>query len=59
MADDPKLKNLVEIYLKNKEQKLRNIVFDANTTEGGEIKQSVSFKCLFFQSGVYRTTSKC
>ena len=48
IAEDPKLKNLVEIYLKNKERKLRNIVFDANTTEGGEIKRSVPFKFLFF-----------
>lgn len=38
----------MEIYLKNKERKLRNIVFDANTTEGGEIKRSVPFKFLFF-----------
>ena len=49
IAEDPKLKNLVEIYLKNKEQKLRNIVFDANTTEGGEIKRNVPFKCLFLE----------
>ena len=49
IAEDPKLKNLVEIYLKNKERKLRNIVFDANTTEGGEIKTN-SFQNVFFRA---------
>ena len=35
LANDPKLESLVEVYLKNKENKLRNIAFDANATNGG------------------------
>ena len=38
IEDDPRLEKLQESYLKNREQGLRNIAFDANATEGGENK---------------------
>ena len=55
--DDPRLEKLQEIYLKNRQQRLRNVAFDANATEGGENK-STSLLILSFQSGFCRTTSK-
>ena len=38
IEDDPDLKRIQESYLKNREEKLRNIAFDGNATEGGENK---------------------
>ena len=57
IEDDPRLEKLQQIYLKNREPRLRNVAFDANATEGGENKPT-SPLTLSFQSGFCRTTSK-
>ena len=45
----PMTKSLTEKYLKIREERIRNIAFDANATDGGEIKP---MRTLFFNDFV-------
>ena len=38
LANDPKLASLTENYLNIREERIRNIAFNANATDGGEIE---------------------
>ena len=40
LANDPKLASLTENYLKIREGQIRNIAFNANSTDGGETNEN-------------------
>ena len=53
LVDDPELSSLKEDYLKIREERLKNIAFNANATYGGTIKEMRKNYHRFFLSRNY------